>query len=479
MPTPRHLRSRSMQSTSLARRSRYARSSGDMLVGGSGYDGPGIDPSGVPPVIWWNGYDSGGGAHAIGPNGPFTVDVIPAVTRITAVIVDPLASVPWKVVEQGFGGDVLYTPRWLTDPQLLRPDSRFPTQVLPAVLRQPRTEVYGTWIRSAVLFGCGFLAFIEDENGQPTAGSIRTLNPWLVDPVRDETGALVWEIGGAGNSDTVRSDRDGYITIGGLRWRIVVLRDPHAPLDEEGRSVSVFERHADTFGTAGEISSYTRGTFRNDGVPSGFLKVNIPGLQQAQADAIKADWMAAHSGGGGRYGASRSVAILNSTTDYTPLSRNALDTALIENKRASLADLCMCFSLDPNGALGISMGNSATYANVSQYFSRLKLDLMVWIEAVEQVVSALLPAGQGIRLDFSELTRGDPREHYEALRTAVDAGILTIDEARNTLGLPALPEPAPAPVPPQLQVVPEPPVPVPESQPAPEPVRSRPPALRR
>jgi HK97 family phage portal protein len=457
-------------------RARYARSTGNMLQGGSGYTdwdggyaGPGIDPGGVPPVIWWYGYDSGGGRYPVGPNGPHSVDIIPAVTRLTAVIVDPLASVPWKVVEQGFGGEVLYTPRWLTDPQLLRPDSRYPTQVLPSVLRQPRTEVFGTWIRSAVLFGCGFLAFIEDADGQPTAGSIRTLHPYMVEPVRDDNGTLVWEIGGSDSSDRVRADRDGYITIGNLRWRIVVLRDPHSPIDEEGHSVSVFERHADTFGTASTIDQFTRGSFANDGVPSGFLKVNTPGLQQEQANELKASWMAAH--GGSR----RSVAILNATTDYTPLSRSALDTALIENKRANLADLCMAFSLDPNGALGISMGNSATYANVSQYFSRLKLDLMPWIETVEQVVSALLPAGQGIRLDFSELTRGDPKEHYAALQIAVAAGILTIDEARNTLGLPSLPEPEPAPVPPQLQVVPE-PEPEPEE---PETTRSRPPALRR
>lgn len=416
----------------------YARGNANFLVN---------DPDGYPSEygpVYWIGSDAGGGAVPIGPNGPHSVDMLPAVTRLTAVIVDPLASVPWKVVEQGFGGQVLGTPRWITDPQMLHPDARFPTQVLPAVMRQPRTEVYGTWIRSAVWYGTGFLAFIEDATGQPMAGSIRTLHPLMVNPVRDEDGALVWEVGSG--TETLRADRDGFIEIGGQRWRIVCLRDPHAPVDEEGRSVSVFERHPDTFRTASAIDSYARGTFRNDGVPSGFLKVNTPGLNETQAKTLKADWMSAHSG------MSRSVAILNATTDYTPLSRSPLDTALIENKRANLADLCLAFALDPNGALGISMGNSATYANVAQYYSRQKIDLMTWIETVEQVISALLPAGQGIRLDFSELTRPDPKTHYEALAVAVDAGLMTLDEARNTLGLPALPpvtvpEPVPVPVP--------------------------------
>jgi hypothetical protein len=72
---------------------------------------------------------------------------------------------------------------------------------------------------------------------------------------------------------------------------------------------------------------------------------------------------------------------------------------------------------------------------------------MPWVETVEQTVSALLPAGRGVRMDFSEYTRPDPEQQYTALRIAVDSGIMTIDEARNILGLPPLPEPAPEPVP--------------------------------
>jgi HK97 family phage portal protein len=445
----------------------YARGNSDFLV-----NSPDGYPSEFGP-IYWMGSDVWGGP--IGPNGPYGVDVIPAVTRLTAVIVDPLASVPWKVVEQGFGGAVLSTPRWITDPQLLRTDGRFPDgQIWPAVTRSPAVQVWGAWLRSAVLFGMGFLIFLEDEPTQsvtqPKAGTIRVLNPWQVRPVR-EGQTLVWELDTADGPQ--RFDFDGYFTDGDLRWRIVCLRDPHAPVDEDGRSLSVFERHPDTFGTAGAIDRYTRGTFTNDGVPSGFLKVNTPGLQPEQANELKASWMTAH--GGSR----KSVAVLNAVTDYTPLARNALDTALIENKRANLADLCMAFGLDPNGALGISMGNSATYANVQQYFQRLKTDLMPWIESLEQVVSSLLATGKGIRLDFSELTRPDPKTHYEALAVALDAGLLTLDEARNTLGLPALPEPPPAPVPPPVAAPEAVPAPVPAVAPPPPSQRAKPPALQR
>ena len=431
MPTSRPRSQRALRST-VQHRARWARTSGDMMVGG--YDGPGINPSDQPPV-WWMGSDQlvggqpwnhGGWNLAFG----WQVPIQPAVTRLTALITDPLSSVPWKAVEQGFGGKVLTTPRWISDPQLLRPDNRFDVPVLPAVSRLPRGEFYASWIRTAIWHGQSGMIFTEDVDGQPQAGSMRLIHPQFLQSVRDEqTGTLHWAIG-EGN-ESVRADRDGYIQVGAIRWRLIVLRDPHAPVEVDGRSVSVFERHAGAFGLADEIGTYMGSVYRGNGVPNGILRSLTPGLTQPQADALKQAWMAAH-------GDTRSIAVLNSTTEFTPLARSPVDTALIEGKRASMADMCLAFSLDPLAALGISMGNSATYTSAMAWFEKLKQDLLVWVTAVEELISSLMPAGRGIRMDFSELTRPDPKTHYEALRVALETGLFTLDEARNALGLPPL-----------------------------------------
>jgi HK97 family phage portal protein len=432
-----------IRTSRIATRASYVRTNADLLLN---------EPDGFPsafPAMWWVGSDTGAGSYPIGPaalGGPHTGRVQPATTRLISLITDPLSVVPWRQVQLGFNGDVLTTPRFLTDPQLLRPDNRYDTPALPAVQRLPRAEFFASWIRVAIIAGMAALIFIEDVDGQPLAGSLRVLNPFYVAPVRGETGALCWEIGDG--ADRIRSDREGYFQVGALTWRLVMLRDPHAPVDEDGRSISLFERHADTFGLSGQIEQYMAGVYRGDGVPSGLLRVNTPGLQQETADALQQAWMAAH---GSRAG----VAVLSSTVDFTPLSRSPVDVAAIEAKHANLADLAMCFSLDPGGALGISLGASNTYQNMQAWFARLRVDLMPWITAVEETISALLPAGRGVRMDFSEYTRPDPREQYAALQIAVDAGLLTLDEARNALGLPPLPEPPPAP-------------PVPEPGPPPE-----------
>ncbi len=455
MSTPR-LRSSALapRSTKLQTRSAYTRSGGgDMLVNDSSWQ----------PYGYWLGYDSGAGKYPIGPNGPYTVEVVPAVTRLTAIISDALSSVPYKVVTGD--GESQPEPRWLADPHLLRPDDRFPSQVLPAVLRSPKTVVWGEYVRGAIWHGTGFMICLDDDRGTPIAGTVRILHPQMVSPVRDEGGYLVWEI--ASDFDPpVRSDREGYLTIGSLRWKVVPLRDPHAPIDAEGHSVSLFERHRSTFQTANTIDGYTRGTFRS-GVPSGVISIKTPNVGQEQMDSLKAAWMAAH--GGER----RSVAVLNAMTEFQPLSFSPVEAALDTTKRANLADMCLAFALDPAGAIGISMGDSSTYANVAQYYARLKADLMPWIETYEQTLSALLPAGQSVQLDFSELQRPTPAEQYAALKTAVDAGLLTIDEARAILGLPPLPEPV---IPPQFQQPPDPnapPAPDDQQRSRPQPWRTR------
>jgi HK97 family phage portal protein len=399
-------------------RASYDRSSGNMLVN--------------EPQFMWLGHDSGGGRYPIGPNGPFHTECLPAITRLTAIIVDPLASSPWTVAESTTGlpraGAVMAPPRWMTDPQLLRPDDRYPIVALPAVRRMSRSAFWATWIRSAVWLGAGFLLFSEDATGAPIPGSLRVLHPGSVKTVRNEFGTAVWEIGDG--PDTVQTDRDGYLLMPG-NMRLVVLRDPHGEVDAEGRTIGTFERNHSTFGLADRIDNYAGNIFHS-GVPSGFLKVTAPGLDADKARTIRAAWMSAHGGD------KRSVAVLNATTDFKPIQFSPVDMALIEGKRANLADMAMAFGLDPGGALGLSMGGTMTYANAQSQFARLRQDLMPWIVAVEQTLGALLPSGRDMRIDFSDLTRPDPTQQIPTIVAGLEAGLLSVDEGRAQLGLPPM-----------------------------------------
>jgi phage portal protein BeeE len=195
----------------------------------------------------------------------------------------------------------------------------------------------------------------------------------------------VWRIG-----DDVVTDYDGYFTFAGERWRIVSLDNPHSPL-------GVFAAHPEVFDLARRIARYTGGVF-GSGVPNGYLKVNATGLTQEQADQLKQRWLDAH--GGDR----RSIAVLNSTTDFTPISWNPVDSALAEVKRLSIADVAFAFEMAPE-TLGVTLGNSATYSNVSQWFEAHRdFALQPWVSMLETTLSSLLPAGTEVVCNFASYT---------------------------------------------------------------------------
>jgi hypothetical protein len=234
-------------------RAAYARTAGNFLVN---------DPDGFPsdyPPIWWTGLDSGGGSYPIGPHGPWTgaqAAALPVVTRATSLITGPLTAAPFREIDLA-DGHPLGRARWLTDPMLLRPDSRYPTVAYPAVSKLPRGEFWAEWIRAACWWGVGAFVCQEDETGQPLAGTLRLVNPLLLTTERDDGNVLHWVLGASGSADEKAVfDRDGYLQLGDVRLRLVTLRNPHSPVGVDGHSGGVFELCPEAFRLANQAYAF-------------------------------------------------------------------------------------------------------------------------------------------------------------------------------------------------------------------------------
>lgn len=432
-----------MRQTRLTRpqaRATYARTGLDFLV-----NDPDGFPSSYPPGNqWWYGVDTGGGAYPIGPNGPFphgTGAAVPAVIRSTALITGPITSAPFRVLS---GTVPQPSPRWLSDPMLLRPDDRFGA-IWPAALRLPRSLFWTEWLRSSIWWGMGAFVFIEDQMGQPAAGSLWNIDSRMLSS-RGEASSLRWTLDL--EPEPVEFDRDGRAQIGPVTYRLCILRNPHSPVLPDGRSLGVFEMAPQAFALAAQVDSYAQGTFRS-GIPAGYLKVTTPGLTKDAADALKGGWMSAH--GGDR----RSIAVLNATTEFQPLNLSPVDAALGEVKRLSLADVAMAFGLDPM-TLGVGLNNSATYSNLKDSWANHRdFGLAPWTAAVEDTLSALLPGQQNVKANLDGFANPTPAERYAAWKLALDARIITVEEVRAFEGLPPMarqdPLLPPAPAPAQLE----------------------------
>ncbi|WP_028654874.1 phage portal protein [Nocardioides sp. J54] len=407
-------------------RGSYVRTSGDLLVN---------EP------ITWVGWDGGGGAYPIGP-GQWTAPAIPATLRATSLIVTPLTAAPFRALA-GNGRPTASTPRWITDPMLLRPDERYAAPTHPAVVQLPRGLFWAEWIRSACWWGEGGLLYVEDASGQPVAGSLRNVASHALGTTRDQNNALRWTLGEG--SELVVFDRGGYATIGAHRYRLVVLRNPYSPVDLDGRSRGVFAMTPSVFGLADQLTTYQSGQFRS-GVPNGYLKVTSPNLDQTKADALKKKWLENH--GGDR----RSIAVLNATTEFKPINLSPVDTALDQVKRLNIADLAFAFGIDPM-TLGAGLNNSATYNNLRDAWANHKdFGLAAWIAAVQDCLTPLMPGAQSIAVSLEGFANPTPKERLETYQLAqtVDpsGGLLNeirADEGRAPLQL-ATPDPDPDPI---------------------------------
>jgi len=399
---------------------RPARASGDMLLNtpdGWVADQGAPVPWGSPPggSFWWIGSATGSGP--IGPNGPYMTsgEALGVVTRAVSLIVDPLTTGDMRarrgmLLEPG--------PRWLTDPNLLRPDARVGEAVLPVSKRRPQSLFWREVLRTALLAGRAFLVFAVDAAGFPTGGSMHCVNPSHVS-VNDDGS---WRIGA--DDDHVDTDLDGYFALAGVLHRVVQVENPHTP-------VGVLGQHPDVFKLGAKISGYTASTFTS-GVPSGFLKVSGPNLTQAQADDLKARWMAAHGTG------ARGTAVLNATTDYQPIQLSPVDSAVVEVTRTFIADVAFAFGMAPE-VLGVSLGGSMTYSNQRDWFKAHRdFTLSPWIAALSGALSALLPVGTTVDVNLDAYLQPTEAESIATGAAGVSAGLISVDEWRARNGYPPM-----------------------------------------
>lgn len=386
------------------------------------WDG-GISDNGAPPA-WWIGMGLEDGQSPIGPHGPWRHHswARAVVIRATSLIVDPLVSDPFKVTRSNVvnePGRVELDPReWITDPQMLRPDARMGRSTVNHDERLARSTFWREWVRAALWDGMGFVSFAPSTDGQPVPGTMR-LHP------RSSMFYDFDNVGGYGQTWWLGDPRDDYASVyfdeysGRSRSgrQLVILRNPHSPVDAHGHTHGVFALNPAAFTTAARVDAYLDQTFRA-GVPNGYLKVAQPHITQPQADDLKRRWMDAH-------GRRRSIAVLNQSTEFVPLTWSPVDANVQEMKRLAIADIAFAFGMAPE-VLGVSLGMSGTYSNIRDWW-RLHRDfaLSPWIDQMGGALTSLTPRGVTVSVNLDAHTRPELQDRVAIFKAAADAGLDT------------------------------------------------------
>jgi HK97 family phage portal protein len=379
--------------------------------------------------------------------------ILPAITRATNIIIGPTVRTTWRymrgtetdISDISQGTDLIKRPLWVADPQLLGriPGGEGGRPTIPYARRLGAHDFWKTLLCHAVWWGTGAMIFTEDAFGQPLAGTLRIVNPamWAY----TEDGRFVLDPDG---EDPVESDLDGYITVAGYQWRMVTLRG-YAPNDDRTAEGALTRSGLVTL--AGERMNSYLASILGTGVPAGVLKVTVPQFDESDAARLKTSWMEAHGG------TAKSVAVLNAGVDFSPLQLNVVDSDVVAAKGDWRVDMAHAFNLAAAWLdASVSGSGSITYANISDRRRDL-LDhtLADWGRGLEDLITALLPYGVKMRIEWSGYLNTDPNQDMAFVKQGLDLGYLTKEEARDRLGLPPLTpaqwaELEPAPVPEQL-----------------------------
>jgi phage portal protein BeeE len=110
----------------------------------------------------------------------------------------------------------------------------------------------------------------------------------------------------------------------------------------------------------------------------------------------------------------------------------------VEVKRTTIAEAAFAFGMAPE-ALGVTMGNSSTYSNIKDWWrAHRDFALSPWADTIGGTLTALTPAAQSVAVDLDGHSRPDENDRIATYAAAIDAGIMTVDEARAREGLPPL-----------------------------------------
>jgi HK97 family phage portal protein len=187
---------------------------------------------------------------------------------------------------------------------------------------------------------------------------------------------------------------------------------------------------------------YQKAMFKNGVRPTGAIKTpQGVVLDKETRSEIRADLerTAAGIGNAGR------PLLLPGGLDWVAMSHTAHEAELIDQRKLNREEVAMVYDL-PGPLIGDL--EHGTYSNVTELNKQLyKSVLRPYLTLIEETIQAHLidpePEWEGIFVEFDlgEQLRGDPVELASALRSEVEAGILTRNEARKFLNLPRDPNP--------------------------------------
>ena len=278
-------------------------------------------------------------------------------------------------------------------------------------------------VQDMCIYDEAFLLKVRPEGA--TAGLMR-LPPSRVTPVGSWVAPTGFSVGEKSKAVVIPAEE------------VVYFRgyNPTDPL----RGVSSMETLRRILAEEAAAGDYREQFWNNAARIEGVLKrpADAPEWSDVARSRFLEEWQALYSGASN----SGRTAILEEGMDFSPTSFNAKDSQYIESRKLSREEVAAAYHV-PLPMVGIL--DHATFSNIKEQHKQLYQDTLgPWTEMIQQEFEAQLvpdlePSGKVyIEFNIGEKMKGSFEEQAASIQSSVGAPVMTRNEGRGLLNLPAL-----------------------------------------
>lgn len=335
---------------------------------------------------------------------PRTALGVPAALRAVTLLSGAVASLPLKVYRKTEDG---------REPAVENQVHKL-LHLSPNPLQTP--FVFKELMMNHLLLNGNFYAFITWQHGKPTA--LWPLDPAAVTAEQDQgSGAITYRVSTAQGQQELLPGEVLHvlgITLDGIK------------------GISPIALARESIGGAIAELKHGQAFFKNGANLSGVL-VHPGHLGPEAAETLRKSWRDKYSGGDN----SGKVAVLEEGMEFKPVSLSNKDSQWLESRQISVLDVARIFGVPP--ALLGHLEKASYSSQEAQNLEFLTHSLRPWLARIEGAANKALITHSNLYCEFTtaDLVRTDLKNRYEAYRTALAAGFMSVNEVRQLENLPA------------------------------------------
>lgn len=217
--------------------------------------------------------------------------------------------------------------------------------------------------------------------------------------------------------------KDGKLIVNGVLYNnydfIIFAKNTVNGLSGKG----LLDENSDILELAYNTLAFANSNIKAGGIKRGVVKSSKK-LERDAIDYLKSSWAELYDTNNSK----NKVIILNDSLDFKELSQTSIELQILENRRTNNEDILNLIKMPINILNGT--------ATEQQYNNFIKSTIIPILSQLESAFNSalLLETEKESKYYFAfetkDLLKGSAKERFETYKTAVEAGIMTVNEAR-------------------------------------------------